>query len=60
MDMAAGLPSNTDEATLAENPSHHLDESLNVMRYQKKDLNTTERLMSQVRNTMRAIHLLDQ
>lgn len=61
MDMALGLPANADEGALAENPSHHPnEESLKVMRDQKKYLNTTERFRSKVWNTMRVILLLDQ
>lgn len=59
MDRDVGLPSNTDEGTLSENLSDRTnEESLKVMREQKKIINPTERLKSKVRNTMRVIHLL--
>lgn len=59
--MAVGLPSNAEEGTLAENPSDRPnEESLKVMRDQKRHLDASARHKSKVSNTMRVIHLLDQ
>lgn len=59
--MAVGLPSNAEEGTLDENPSDHPnEESLKVMRDQKRHFDATARHKSKVRNTMKVIHLLGQ